>query len=715
MAKPITSLQSTNTLGSDDQMFMRQGNFDRRISAELMGTLSWAKREGYTHLGTHAVGISFPDTESFTTYQGKVYFVNKGVTLPYLSTSTDASIETDLHAKTIKSSVGELTNLQAASVADMLAGKPVGWQSGDPVVALTLNQRWIVDDYYGGATPNNSGVLFFKVVAAGTGTADEGKYIDASGGLFQFEQIMKLTPSVKDFGARGLAGGDDTASFEECRDYIASKKGGIALLGDGVFPLNNFVIDSRGVLFQGGNSGNRYSQEDSNSTITNVAGATFATRLKGSSSEWVTNASEGSGFRNVQITASGGCDYGCFIDGGATILENVQITKFVYNCVIADGANANIFNDCNFLLAKQVNFLVNEHQANSFMHPDITDLTNFSNTTFYMNRCNWRQSENFGMIIRSAVNPTFNDCVGESNKQAGIFLYRTDVSTMRGLDFNNVWLENNYEDYTTGSTSYSIIGNRALLESAGVYIPWTSIEYAGYQYVESSQTKTGTGGCDTITWNGGTIAAANALSDQKGILILSGYNTIFNRPWLTGGNLSEFIRVAPNAAGATFNKPIQGNDPSALVPSLITPVDGQLGTGGKYIRPDFYIESDQDVGIRVGSSTPFTIDTQETFITKVGRTVHVDINATVTGNLLASTAERLWITDLPYYTSRVESLAGSCWVRSTGGGASTLNDGESQMYFVTTNGAYTTKDIFNTVNTGHTFDIRVNLTYTTTQ
>ncbi len=114
MAKPITSLQSTNTLGSDDQMFMRQGNFDRRISAELMGTLSWAKREDYTHLGTHTVGISFPDTESFTTYQGKVYFVNKGVTLPYVSTSTDASSESNLYVKNTR----EIANVGDSLISD---------------------------------------------------------------------------------------------------------------------------------------------------------------------------------------------------------------------------------------------------------------------------------------------------------------------------------------------------------------------------------------------------------------------------------------------------------------------------------------------------------------------------------------------------------------------------------------------------------------------
>ena len=95
----IPNLQSTNTLGVDDQAILRQGTIDKRIGLNLAGILSWAKRNGYTHLGEHTTGIQFPDTESFTTFQGKVYFVNEGVTLPYSATSNDPSTDTNLLSK----------------------------------------------------------------------------------------------------------------------------------------------------------------------------------------------------------------------------------------------------------------------------------------------------------------------------------------------------------------------------------------------------------------------------------------------------------------------------------------------------------------------------------------------------------------------------------------------------------------------------------------
>jgi hypothetical protein len=89
----IPNLQSTNTLGTDDQTILRQGTIDKRISLELAGTLSWAKRNGYTYLGTHTTGLVFPDTDSFSTYQGKVYFVKEGTPLPYTATADNPHTE----------------------------------------------------------------------------------------------------------------------------------------------------------------------------------------------------------------------------------------------------------------------------------------------------------------------------------------------------------------------------------------------------------------------------------------------------------------------------------------------------------------------------------------------------------------------------------------------------------------------------------------------
>ncbi|AUR95513.1 hypothetical protein NVP1208B_25 [Vibrio phage 1.208.B._10N.222.52.A7] len=87
------------------------------------------------------------------------------------------------------------TALATDSVADMLTGKVLSGTTITPVVG----QIWKVTDYYGGSSPSNSGTLTFEVVATGTGTADGGSFIDGTG--VQFKQIMKMTPSIKDFGA----------------------------------------------------------------------------------------------------------------------------------------------------------------------------------------------------------------------------------------------------------------------------------------------------------------------------------------------------------------------------------------------------------------------------------------------------------------------------------------------------------------------------------
>ena len=95
----IPNLQSTNTLGTDDQAILRQGTIDKRISLNLAGILSWAGREGYNYIGEHTTGSQFPDTKSFTTYQGRTYFVNEGVTLTYTSPTNDPTADNNLYVK----------------------------------------------------------------------------------------------------------------------------------------------------------------------------------------------------------------------------------------------------------------------------------------------------------------------------------------------------------------------------------------------------------------------------------------------------------------------------------------------------------------------------------------------------------------------------------------------------------------------------------------
>jgi|GEM_PF-3141184 len=85
------------------------------------------------------------------------------------------------------------------------------------VHSTSVGDRIAVDDY---APGNNSGVLFFNVVADGTGTADGGKFVQGSG--FQLEQIMKVAPTAKDWGAKGNGVDYDDAPFAAGKNYLRS-------------------------------------------------------------------------------------------------------------------------------------------------------------------------------------------------------------------------------------------------------------------------------------------------------------------------------------------------------------------------------------------------------------------------------------------------------------------------------------------------------------
>ena len=96
------------------------------------------------------------------------------------------------------------------------------------------------DDYYGSPSPNNSGRLFFKVVPPGTGTADGGKYIDASDNSFQLEQNLRVPLDVKAFGGVGDGATDDTSSFSSLINYAQSPTRSIEIhLSDGLYEIDS--------------------------------------------------------------------------------------------------------------------------------------------------------------------------------------------------------------------------------------------------------------------------------------------------------------------------------------------------------------------------------------------------------------------------------------------------------------------------------------------
>ncbi len=153
----ITDLVLTTTLGTEDLAIIRQGTIDKSISLSLGETLSWAKREGYTHLGEHAVGVVFSTTESFTTYQGRTYFVKEGVSLPYTSTVADASLDSNLQlgvSKNLSNSYGPNNKPKVSDIQGMTLVAMVnfdGITAGTPIRS-SLNVKRIVDNGVGDYT-----------------------------------------------------------------------------------------------------------------------------------------------------------------------------------------------------------------------------------------------------------------------------------------------------------------------------------------------------------------------------------------------------------------------------------------------------------------------------------------------------------------------------------------------------------------------------------
>lgn len=122
--------------------------------------------------------------------------------------------------------VRSLTNINFATVAAMVADTD-----------LVVGNFVTVEEY---ATASDTGVLFYEVVAAATGTADGGEFIDLTGTTLQAQAIF---PSVIPSGAYGLLGDgtDETTQMQAFLDYLNLNGGAIEFDGTKTYQLDSPV------------------------------------------------------------------------------------------------------------------------------------------------------------------------------------------------------------------------------------------------------------------------------------------------------------------------------------------------------------------------------------------------------------------------------------------------------------------------------------------
>lgn len=392
--------------------------------------------------------------------------------------------------------------------------------------------------------------------------------------------------NVKDFGAVGDGVTDDTAAFNSARDYGISLGGVNIFVPAGEYVLNNFDIESNNIVFIGASSGGAYGDVDLATKLIPHTSATYVVRLKN-------NSAEQSGFKDIQF--KGASEYGLFIDSGNTILDNVVIQGFQYGCVIADGANNNLFNNCTFVSNTKAGFSVSNHNNWVNHHPNVTPPTNpnypISQTSWFMNNCLFRLNE-FGCVIRTGMLAKFNDCTFESNVQAGLYIHRDDNSVVRNLVFDNCWFENNYD--ISQAYAYTISGNNAFALGSG-QVSWANPDDTLYEIVVDSQTSGG-GGCNQIIFKNCTSSSPEAT--KKGWRIKSGIHVRLEKCYVSGGNVTNYIQIESGAIGTKIIDLVQNNDPTeVLYPAINAIVDNSTSTTLSRTGHSDRLVSDVQIGL----------------------------------------------------------------------------------------------------------------------
>ena len=544
--------------------------------------------------------------------------------------------------------------------------------------------------------------------------------------------------SIKVFGAKGDNITNDTASFINAMNIISNLGGGKILVPKGKYRLKDFTIDKKNIVFVGESQLNSYEVNQANVTFLPFSGAIFIARLKGGS----TAVDAGySGFTDILFDGENVADYGLFIDSGVTIMHRCIVQNCNYGTILGGAGNSNEFIGNVWNSNKYVGFGISEEDASSYVHPNIPNVCTVSNTKiiFEQNKC---RQNGFGIVIREGANLVFKDCVFESNKRAGVYFLRTDISSIYNIKMLGCWAENNYDwSYQDDWEGYSFNGNRMFLLANNVYQPFEKPKQLGFQMVIDSQTRNNSGGSGSNY--DFEVVEFNPVygSQQKSIKIISAFNASFKKCGFTGDTTGRFSVDEATTHGVYIEEPYAINYNTLFEAGFRGTVILNGACGKRYADkgtssapiyfpqlpsndwrvsdPNIlhsYIEGQFDGQISTASGNVFDVTNKVATYTKVGRLIHIEVRGSVTVNQILNYDEVFYV-PLPFPAITDQNLIGNIFIKPTGSTPPTAlaNGGEAGLFTNTTTTIMSIKPVFNNLEVGQTFDVKYCLTYTSSE
>ena len=173
---------------------------------------------GKSYIGSWVSGVTtFTTMNEYSDYNGVTYKPKSGISLPYVAQGADPTIAPD------NSFVEPFSDINSSNLANYSSYTFLTIDDIDNSItnkggmySVRVSDLVSAEDY---STGNNSGRLFFRVVTAGTGIHDGGKYIDLPTLGLQLVQNLPKTINAKCFGLKGNYTDDDKPQLVKLWDY----------------------------------------------------------------------------------------------------------------------------------------------------------------------------------------------------------------------------------------------------------------------------------------------------------------------------------------------------------------------------------------------------------------------------------------------------------------------------------------------------------------